>query len=279
MLNRRTTIPALTILFFITNCTSNAMPTASTPTETAPYKPATETPLRPISTSIPPTETLLSQTETATAIPATTKKADSNAAQLVVVVPPGTSPVIDGTISPGEWEGAAVETFFDGSEILLLRSENYLYLAIRANTTDMVVGNVFINQGDEVAILHVSAALGTAVYHQETDTWQQTRGFEWCCRDSSDSSSAQAEREAFRQQENWMSVNSRVGTPNELEYQIEVESDHLRLAVNYLKVSSSPNDEKIAWPPDLDDDVIKPTPGGLPMQLFFSLAKWGRLDF
>lgn len=167
----------------------------------------------------------------------------------------------------------------DGSEILLLRRENNLYLAIRANTTDMVVGNVFINQGDEVAILHVSAALGTAVYHQETGTWQQARGFEWCCRDSSDSSNALAEREAFRQQENWISVNARVGTPNELEYQIEVESDHLHLAVNYLKVTSNPNDEKIAWPPDLFDDVIKPTPGGLPMQFFFSTDRWGRLDF
>ena len=202
----------------------------------------------------------------------------STAAQLVVDVPSGKPPVIDGKISPGEWDDAVAETLLDGSKIMLLQSDKYLFLAIRANTKDMIVGNVFINQGNEVAIMHVSAALGTAVYHRETDTWQQTREFEWCCRDYSDSLNAQAEREAFRQHENWMSVNSRMGTPNELEYQIAIGGDPIRLAVNYLLVSSNPNDEKIAWPPNLDDDVIKPTPGGLPMEFFFSLDKWGRID-
>ena len=42
------------------------------------------------------------------------------AQQAGVSVPPGKPPIVDGTISPGEWDNAAIETFSDGSELLLV---------------------------------------------------------------------------------------------------------------------------------------------------------------
>jgi hypothetical protein len=131
---------------------------------------------------------------------------------------------------------------------------------------------VFIERGDEIAILHASAALGTALYEQGTDSWQQTQEFVWRCRETSNSEAAQAARAAFLKEEHWVAANSRMGTPNELEYQIEVTAETLRFAVSFLR-ASDPN-VKIPWPSDLADDCIKPSPGGLPAQLRFSPDLW-----
>ena len=193
-----------------------------------------------------------------------------------VSVPRGKPPVVDGTLSPGEWGSAVIETFSDGSELLLVRDEGYLYLGIRANTQEMIVGNVFIERGDEIVILHSSAALGTAAYQKEVDRWQQTRGFVWRCRDAGDSQAARAERAAFLGEERWLADNSQMGAPNELEFQIEMANETQRMAVNFVR-ASNPN-VKIPWPNDLDDDCIKPTIGGMPAQLHFSLHKWATID-
>jgi hypothetical protein len=140
----------------------------------------------------------------------------------------------------------------------------------------MIVGNVFIQQGDEIRIMHASAALGTAIYARGEERWQQTQAFNWRCRRTDWSDAAQAEREAFLQDEGWTSINARMGTPNELEYQIKVSGPSLRLAANLLR--SSDPDAKIPWPSDLDDDCVKPTPGGLPPQMSFSPDQWAAID-
>lgn len=196
--------------------------------------------------------------------------------QSTISVPEGEPLAIDGTISPGEWDNARIETFADNSELLLMYSESYLYLAFRANTPEMIAGNIFINRDDEIAILHSSAALGTALYEKGMDSWQQTQEFAWCCRKTGNSEAAQAERDAFLNDDHWVAANSRMGSPNELEYQIELTNETLHLAVNFIK-ASNPN-QKIPWPNDLDDDCIKPTPGGLPAQLNFSPDRWATID-
>ncbi len=184
-------------------------------------------------------------------------------------------PNIDGTLSEGEWNGAAVETFADGSQLYLMVAEGYLYLGLRASTPGMIVGNIFIQRGNEIAILHSSAALGTAVYQQGEDAWHQVRNFEWRCRSIDDSASAQAERATFLQEEGWLAANSRMGTPNELEYQITVTEAALRLAVNFIR-ADTPN-VKVPWPNGLADDCTLPTPGGLPVDLHFSPDEWATI--
>jgi formylglycine-generating enzyme required for sulfatase activity len=48
-----------------------------------------------------------------------------------------------------------------------------------------------------------------------------------------------------------------------------------RLAVVFTR-STYPY-EKVPWPANLDDDCIKPTPGGFPATLAFAPEKWGTL--
>jgi hypothetical protein len=57
-----------------------------------------------------------------------------------------------------------------------------------------------------------------------------------------------------------------------LEIQVEIPSSPVRLAANVLR-SSDPS-LKVPWPSDLNDDCIRPTPGGLPEQLVFDPVKW-----
>ena len=154
--------------------------------------------------------------------------------------------------------------------------EGYMYLGIRATTPEMIVGNIFVDHGDEIVILHSSAALGTALYQKGMGSWQQTQGFVWHCRRTDNSEVAQAERDAFLKEEHWVAANARMGAPNELEYQIEVTNETLRLAVNFIRASNT--SVKIPWPSDLDDDCIKPTPGGMPAQMHFSPDTWATFE-
>jgi hypothetical protein len=193
-----------------------------------------------------------------------------------IIVPAAEPPTVDGKLSTGEWDAAIVKTFTDGSELLFMHSDGYLYLGIRANKPGMIAGNVLIQRGDEIAILHSSAALGTAIYQRGEQSWQQKQNFTWQCRDTSNSDAANEERRAFLRQEGWVAANSRMGTPSELEYRVEITEEKLHMAVNIIRASNP--SEKIPWPPNLDDDSIKPTPGGLPEILSFSLEQWGLLE-
>lgn len=189
-----------------------------------------------------------------------------------IPVPAGEPPTLDGTLAPGEWDGAAVEAFADGSELFLMASGGALYLGVRRGEPGTTGANVFVDRGGQVAILHTSAALGTAVYEREGDMWQQIQDFDWRCRRTDDSAAAQAERDAFLQEEGWMAANARTGTPNELEYRITVPDGTLRLAV--VLIPASAPDAKTPWPTDLADDSVAPTPGGMPTQMAFSLEQW-----
>ncbi|MCJ7735063.1 MAG: hypothetical protein MUP11_10995, partial [Anaerolineales bacterium] len=187
------------------------------------------------------------------------------------------APTIDGIIQPGEWDQADRQLFKDGSEIFLLRSDEYLYLAIRALPAEMIAGNVFLQQGDQVSIFHTSAALGTANYQKVGDTWQKSKDFDWCCRSKMDTEGATAARVEFFERENWLGANSFIGSDNELEYQILIIEPVQALAVNFLRVSN-PETEKIPWPAELADGSTQPSPGGYPEFLNFSLDQWGNLE-
>jgi hypothetical protein len=184
-------------------------------------------------------------------------------------------PVIDGTISPGEWQDARVEYFFEDSELFLMRSEDYWYIGIRADTRDLIVVNIFIARGEDINILHASAALGTASYQKEADKWLLTREFTWFCRDTSDSPEARAEREAFLMAEGWVATNSYIGNPNEMEFQVKREEDALPLAVTFIVV---PGNSPTFWPTGLQDATSRSL-DELPERINFTPDEWGVLSF
>ncbi|MCP4425932.1 MAG: hypothetical protein GY803_15675 [Chloroflexi bacterium] len=185
---------------------------------------------------------------------------------------PANPPIIDGILSLNEWETAETAALSDGGELFMMQDDNYLYLGMRSATEEMIGANVFIADGDQVRILHTSAALGTAVYQQNSAVWQQTQNFDWQCRNTGDGAAAQAQRAAYLQENGWLAANSRMGTPNELECQIVLNGSSPRIAVSLFR-SSAP-DERVFWPPTLYDATIQPNPGGLPDEMNFALEQW-----
>jgi hypothetical protein len=175
-------------------------------------------------------------------------------------------------MSADEWSDAKRELFSDGSELFMKLHEGYLYLGIRARAPGMIVGNIFLSQGDRVSILHSSAALGTAVYEKGADGFQQTQDFVWRCRSSSNSPSAQAAREAFLQEEGWLADISYMGIPEELEYKIAMSDGSLRLAVTFTPASGV--SVRIYWPLSLADDSIKAPQGEFPKNMQFYPSTW-----
>ena len=139
----------------------------------------------------------------------------------------------------------------------------------------MITANVFISNEEGINILHTSAALGTAIYQPEGDTWQKTRDFEWCCRSTLDNVSARAMREAFYKSENWLGINSFNGNENELEYKISLSGSEEFLAVNFLQVDNI--EDKFVWPLGINDGPAQPTIGGFPETLDFSPENWFNL--
>ena len=191
---------------------------------------------------------------------------------LIITIPNGNPADLDGIISADEWKNAKQESFSDGSELLLMHNEGYLYLGIRANTPGMIVGNIFIDQNDQVSIFHSSAALGTAIYEKRSDGWEQIQAFSWRCRSANNSPSAKAEREAFFQQEHWLANNSRMGTPQELEYKIAMPEGSLRIAATFTRASETST--RIYWPTSLEDDSTVQPQGEYPTTMQFSPTTW-----
>jgi hypothetical protein len=193
-----------------------------------------------------------------------------------LTIPHGSPVTIDGVITLPEWAAAHVETFADSSELLIMRDAEYLYLAIRGTTEEMIAANVYIEENGEVIIHHTSAALGTAIYQSAENSWLKTQDFRWQCRATDNSEASQTERSDFLEQEGWLAATSRRGTPNELEYQIKIRAENLPLAVAFMR--SSEPERRVFLPLDLADDTIQPAPGGLPEKRIFSPETWLLLD-
>jgi hypothetical protein len=193
--------------------------------------------------------------------------------------PAVTPPVIDGSLSPGEWDTARQESLADGSRLFLLKSGDYLYVGIQANPgqmiagLDLLVGSVYLYRGDEISILHASAALGTAIYQQTADGWSQTQGFTWCCRDYSDSQEAQAARETFLNQDGWVASIGYMGTFNELEFKIRLTGEPMRMAVAFY---GNPR-AKIVWPSGVKDDTLRFISGNLTDSASLLPEKWAEI--
>lgn len=196
--------------------------------------------------------------------------------QETLTVPQGAAPTIDGVLDTGEWDASRKVLAADGSEVLFLQTSEILYVGIRGSTPEMIVGNIFIHEGETIRNFHASAALGTATFEQKDDGWELIQPFVWRCRSTSDSETARAERDTFFSDEGWVATNSRIGTPNMLEFKIIPPQGPFTLAVNILR--SSDPDVKVAYPVNLTDGVIIPTPGGYPQMMQFKPEQWVRVS-
>ena len=156
--------------------------------------------------------------------------------------------------------------------MLLMQEAGYLYIGIRAKSEP--VTSICIDQGEQVSILHSSAALGAAIYEQSDGVWEMIQEFEWCCRETTDSPQAQESRSEHLEQNGWLASNGKMGAPEDVEFMIFVPEEQLRLAVTSI---GAPDYEEIAWwPAEMADDCRNPQMirGSLPEQAQFSVEKW-----
>jgi hypothetical protein len=189
-----------------------------------------------------------------------------------VPVPRGIA-ALDGTFSSGEWSRAYVGQLTSGGDVRLMHDSGYLYLGVQRRA-DLVV-TVCLDLGDSVAVLHSSAAIGTAVYRRAQDTWTLTRRFTWELRDSTMSAAAQQERQLFLQREGWVATNAFVGARTDTEFKIAMPSGRLRLAVVPMSVGSGY--QEIAWWPGWLADGCRSEgllSGYLPGQTQFATRTW-----
>ncbi len=148
-----------------------------------------------------------------------------------IYAPRGIPATIDGVFSPGEWDNALTIELANG-ELLLMHAGGYLYVGIRSDKLGL--GSVCVSWDDVISVLHSSAALGTASYEEADEGWQKTRDFSWTNRDITNSQQALEERREHLERENWLASNGLMGNSNEMEYQLAMTDDKIRLAVTYL---------------------------------------------
>ncbi len=183
-----------------------------------------------------------------------------DAASRALSVPPGDPPVLDGQLTPGEWDGALRQEFTDGGELWLLRSGDYLYLAVRVNfaAPQDVVSAVCLARGDQVFILHSSASLGTAIFQRDAAQWEATQTFAWALGEPpTDPTAAEQQRQTFLAESRWLATLGTATTTGAVEYQIAIPDEPFSLALAYLLPPRAAKLEAAWWPVDLADDCRK----------------------
>jgi hypothetical protein len=193
-------------------------------------------------------------------------------------VPAGVAPTIDGTLSAGEWDDAEEVALDDRTTLFLKRGDGTLFLGLSART--MGVASPCIVRGDDVWVLHASAALGTAIYRESGDTWTRTQDFTWSCRRTGFAEAAIEEREAFFQREGWLGTIGYLGIPTHVEYQIDLLGED-SLTILFLFLGSGHPRRVLSWPADLSDmpDTTALATGPVPETMPFDISTWIRLMF
>ena len=192
-----------------------------------------------------------------------------------VNVPEGSAPIVDGTLSSGEWGDALSVPLNEESTLFLKHAHGYLYLAVRATTRG--IPSPLIVRGGEVHVLHASAALGTAIYTQEEEMWSLRQGFEWRCRTRGFTATAVAERDLFLEQEGWLGTIGYLGTPTEFEYMLLLDKEPLQMLFLFLETTTP--FQVLSWPlsPDITASYLEIITGPIPRETTFNLEIWAVL--
>jgi hypothetical protein len=187
-----------------------------------------------------------------------------------VQVPQGRPVAVDGVMQPDEWRDALAIEISEGASLRLKLADGSLFLGL--STQEPVVGNVLVQTGSSIRVMHSSAALGTAVYTQEGDLWRLVEDFVWQCRGRLLTEAVQEQRATFLAEEGWLASVAYMGEPNHVEYQIADPFGIGRLTLVFLP-AANPSD-LITWPEDVTQDIL---PGPVPAEAHVVPEQWPRL--
>ena len=147
-----------------------------------------------------------------------------------VDVPGGTAPKVDGTVEPGEWDGAWRSA--PGRPAVLLRHDGQdVYLAVTASA--FAVTSVYIVRGNQLRILHASAAIGDSTYERSGARWKVVSGFSTWER-YRDAADLDARGPTFFAGHQWMGSHMRLGATGDTEMRLAGSLiEGARIAVTY----------------------------------------------
>lgn len=196
----------------------------------------------------------------------------------VLTIPAAPAPMLDGNIDNGEWEKSLRQDLAGGGHLYLQHHGDYLFVAMHGVASGW--GHVYVLDGDSLRVLHASAALGMAVYHQVNEIPSPLkRAFVWEMRDPALTAPAKAARTAYLDKHGWVATIGGMGTPAVVEYQIEKRllGSASVLAVVYAATPEDP----LFWPASLQDatldaDLVRGDP---PAMLTFNINHWQAVIF
>jgi hypothetical protein len=182
---------------------------------------------------------------------------------------------LDGRVDETEWKAASSQPLEGGGTVHLMFGDRLLYVGIRGPAAG--TAHVCVGSSDEVRILHVSAAVGSALYRQSGGAWTLQSPFSWSLRETALTGAPAEARTAYLKKEGWVGTVSRMGRETDRELIIDRNRfrSPLRLAVAYVTTGSSGTGSVSRWP-DLRDNCSdqRTVAGLLPNTAKFLVNDW-----
>lgn len=182
---------------------------------------------------------------------------------------------LDGRVDEAEWKAASSQPLEGGGTVQLMFGGNLLCVGIRGPAAG--TAHVCVGSSDEVRILHVSAAVGSALYRQSGGSWTLQSPFSWSLRDTGLTGAPADARTSYLQKEGWVGTVSRMGRDTDRELVIDRSrfQSPLRLAVAYVTTKSNSPGSVSRWP-DLRDNCSdqRTVAGFLPETAKFLVNDW-----
>jgi hypothetical protein len=190
---------------------------------------------------------------------------------LEISVPKANSPVVDGVLSPGEWDNATKIKVSDTYYIRAMHDGIYIYIGL--SDTRQVIGSMLVDRGGRIDILHSSASLGRAEYEKSGPYWKLAKNFTWLCKQDADAVRFKAAQDKHLAEEGWLASNMNVGKHGEMEYKIAMTAASLRMAITYVTI---PEGKFIQWPTTLEEDTryVPLLTGNPPGLAAFTPERW-----
>ena len=131
-------------------------------------------------------------------------------AQQSVQVPRATAVTIDGVVNDGEWRNALRMEHPAGTVVRLTRDAEHLYLGITSDRQGFA--SLCVATGNEVHVLHASAALGLITYRPTGDVWNSPdTAFRYGMRSTALDETARSQRAAYLAENGWVASTVRMG--------------------------------------------------------------------
>ena len=240
---------ALVGVLALAGCSATAATTTTATTTAAPADVATTatttTALTPVvTTTSTTTTTAVTTTVPTSAAPETTLPDEIPERSLLIPAAP--PPKIDGAIDDGEWEQAVTVAMSNDDIVYWMHNGATLYVAL--DGTELGAVNLVIATGDELWVLHSSAALGSLLFLAGEEGWEQSHGYTWCCRRASDDSA----RLRLLESEKWQANIGFIGDVGVVEYQVAIPWGYATAAMAYLTEDRDPE----YWPTDISPDAV-----------------------